>query len=131
MKFIVLALAAIIICSCNPMQRLNIINKSNGDAEVIWEIKEDSLLQSPLFISNSKKVKFHLKNKAPYNKVTLSVGKSSWSPHNVYEFSNDLESLSLQWNSHSLKLSSADSIARFLSMRRRGLDKSKIYLILK
>ncbi|MBA2329937.1 MAG: hypothetical protein H0V91_09985, partial [Flavisolibacter sp.] len=67
MKILLLIAVTVFICSCDPMRRINIKNQSNDEAVVIWQIHEDSVLTSPLFIGNDPEVKYTLKQDPPYN----------------------------------------------------------------
>jgi hypothetical protein len=125
MKIILFFLAVIILPSCDPMRRIYIKNNSNGDAEVTWIIKEDSILSSPLFISNNPEVKFHLAPK-PNKVINMSCGIGEWSIEALDNFVDDLESLELKWVGGAIKMTNVDSIKNFLYNRRIGLDHGTI-----
>ena len=127
MKIILFCLTVIFLLSCDPMRRIQMANYSNGDAEIIWTIKEDSILNSPLFISVNPEVRFHL---APTSKkaINLSCGIGEWSISALNEFTDDLESLELKWVGGSIKMTNTDSIRNFLLNRRMGLDHGTIMI---
>jgi hypothetical protein len=102
-------------------------NHSNEDAEIIWTIKEDSIQNSPLFISVNQEVRFHL---APTSKkaINLSCGIGEWSISSLNEFTDDLESLELKWMGGTIKMTNTDSIRNFLLNRRMGLDHGTIMI---
>lgn len=117
-----------IVVACDPMRRIRMKNFSDDAAHITWTIKEDSIKISPLFISNSQKVRFDLGVQPPYNYINLSVGVGQWTRLFLNNFVDDLESLELGWKYGNLKLTDADSIKNFLSYRRMGLGKRKIII---
>lgn len=119
------------VVGCHSSRRINLINKTNGDVEMEWVIDEDSLLQSKLYISNSDTVKFSLPNKKPHNKIKMSFGSGTWTPKEVKNFTDDLHSFYLKWDTSFIKLDSSQQIMKFLLARRRGMDNSQINIILK
>jgi hypothetical protein len=124
----------IMLCSvtgCDPMRRINMINKSDGDAEILWVIKKDSIMKSRFFISNSDSVNILLKNKKPYHLAKMSFGTGSWSEAFLSGFADDLESMEIHAVSGNIKLDSAGEIKEFLSVRRRSVDNSKIRIVIK
>jgi hypothetical protein len=125
MKIILFFLAGTILLSCDPMRRIYIQNLSDGDAEIIWKIKEDSILCSPLFISNNPEVKFHLAPE-PKKAINMSCGVGEWSMRALNEFTDDLESIELKWVGGTIKMNDADSIRSFLFNRRTGLNHGTI-----
>lgn len=117
--------------ACHSSRRINVLNKTGGDAEIVWVIKEDSLHRSKLYISNSDTVRFTLLNKAPYNKMKMSFGEGNWSPKELKNFTDDLLYLKLKWDAGFIKLDSSQRIMDFLLIRRAGLDNSQINIVLK
>lgn len=125
MKIILLLIAGVILLSCDPMRRIHIENLSNKEAEIIWKIKEDSILCSPLFISNNPEVKFILAPE-PGKVINMSCGIGEWSIKALNEFADDLESVELKWVGGTIKMTNIDSIRSFLFNRRMGLDHGTI-----
>lgn len=125
MKIILFFLAGTMLLSCDPMRRIYVQNNSDENAEIIWKIKEDSILCSPLFISNNPEVKFLLAPN-PDKTINLSCGVGEWNQKALTEFVDDLESLELKWIGGCIKMTNQDSIRNFLSYRRTGLDKGTI-----
>lgn len=125
MKIILIFIAGLFLLSCDPMRRIHIENYSDEEAEIIWKIKEDSILCSPLFISDNPEVKFLLypmSNKA----INMSCGVGEWSVLALGEFADDLESIELKWVGGAIKMTNPDSIHSFLLNRRMGLDHGTI-----
>lgn len=125
MKIILFFIAGIFLLSCDPMRRIHIENYSNEEAEIIWKIKEDSILCSPLFISNNPEVKFLLPAK-PQKAINMSCGVGEWSIQSLNGFADDLESIELKWIGGAIKMTNSDSIRNFLLNRRMGLDHGTI-----
>ena len=129
-KYIIL-LAVFVLTSCHAARRLKMENKSGDMAEIIWVLKKDSLTQSKLFVSNSDTVRFSLHNRAPHNKLKMTMGVGSWTPSILTNFADDLKSVLIKWNSGFIKLDSTTQIVDFLSLRRRGMDNSQINIVVK
>lgn len=106
-------------------------NKSGGEAEITWILKEDSLAKSRLFISNSDTVRYTLHNKTPHNKLKMSFGVGSWTPAELLNFADDLMSFQIKWDSGFIKIDSTTQIVDFLRLRRRGMDNSQISIVVK
>jgi hypothetical protein len=117
--------------SCDPMRRINMVNKSSKDAEVVWVIKKDSVIKSPFFISNSDSVVFQLKNDKPYHIAKMSFGSGAWSSAQLDNLIDDLKGMEIHAASGNIRLDSAADIKSFLALRRTGLDKSKIKIVVK
>src|SRR2546423_9433957 len=112
--------------SCDPMRRIDMINSSGQDAEIIWTLKDmDSLYKSPFFLSNSKKVKFKLKSSRPYKEINMSFGSGIWTKEALDSITSRLDSLEIRSSSGILKFGSEDMNA-YLGERRRGFGKRKI-----
>ena len=107
------------------MRRIHIENQSDEEAEIIWKIKEDSILSSPLFISINPEVKFSLPPN-PNEDINMSCGVGEWSIKALNEFADDLESIELKWVGGTIKMTNADTIRSFLFNRRMGLDHGTI-----
>ena len=105
-------------------------NTGSGEADIIWIIKEDSAKVSPLFLSNSLEVSFHLKNNKPLHEVRLSCGVGNWSVAAIKNFVDDLESLTVIKGTDSLKFRSEEDIFTYLRDNRKGLTKRKIYILI-
>ena len=106
-------------------------NQTGEKAEVIWELKEDSIHSSPLFASNSKEVSFTLTPEGPGNYINLSCGVGKWTPKDVEALADDLESLTIRWNKGEIRLDSTNKIIDYLMPRRKGADGAKIVILLK
>lgn len=130
MKYLILVLVfgCSIVISCDPMRRINMTNSTDQKAEIIWHIKEDSIHSSPLFISNTKEMKFELLPDKPGNRIRLSAGVGNWTPAELKNFVDDLDSVIIRHSGGEIKLTSEDAIADYLMKRRKGLDRGKIEL---
>jgi hypothetical protein len=126
--FFLCALASML-CSCDPLRRLQMKNQGSGDAEFIWKLKEhDSLHRNPFFMSNSDIVEFKLKNTKPHNFVNMSFGIGSWTPEYLNQLSQTIESVIIKSTADSMKLNSSAEIFDYLFKHRKGIGKKKIVL---
>jgi hypothetical protein len=132
MKYCILALTVsmLFLMACNSMRRIRMENYSGEEASISWVIKEDSLHQSKLFMSNSDTVRFTLQAKRPYNKIKMSVGVGNWRPAVLSDFVDDLECLEIKWKGGTIKLDTT-AIYDYLVIRRQGMDNSQIRIQLK
>ena len=129
MKYSVIFLLTAIyfLSGCSPFRKINMRNRSGGNVEFTWTIKEaDSLFNNPFFISNSRTVKFELKPEAPYNEVKMSFGVGSWPRDSLALLTNSLESLEIKTPSSTIQLNSPEEIYAFLFPRRKGIGNRKI-----
>ena len=116
---------SILLLACNSMRRIRMENNSSEEALITWVIKEDSVNQSKLYLSNSKTVSFTLQPKKPYDKIKMSVGTGTWTPAVLTDFVDDLETLEIKCKTGTIKLDST-KIFDYLVIRRRGMDNSQI-----
>ncbi|HVG15728.1 MAG TPA: hypothetical protein VM935_12230 [Chitinophagaceae bacterium] len=121
----------LVLIACSPSRQIKFENKTEGPAEMVWVLKEDSLTRSRLFVSNSDTVRFSLHNNKPRNKLRMSFGQGSWTHKELLNFADDLEALQLKWNAGFIKLDSTSKIMDFLSIRRKGIDNSQISIVVK
>ena len=133
MKFIFpfLIIVSLLLTGCDPLRRINMKNRSGGEAMIIWTIKTDSINSSPFFLSSDTEVKFELKAEKPQNEIYMSFGVGTWTPTVLNKLVDDLESLVIRWNHHELKIESEDGIKNFLMPRRKGLGKRKIEITIR
>jgi hypothetical protein len=106
-------------------------NETSSEAEITWFIKEDSILSSPFFISNSREVKFSIPAANEAKKIKMSFGIGSWSVPVVTNLVDDLDSVKLEWDNKVIVLSTEEDMRSWLMARRRSLDKSKIHINLR
>ena len=130
MKYFCLGISILFLLSCDPSRRINMRNKSNNNAEVIFKLKEDSAKTSPFFISNSTRVDFNLKNKKPQNFASMSFGIGKWTEASIKNIANDLESFEIKHTKDSMLLTTEDQIAKYFFAKRKGTFKSRIEIIL-
>lgn len=121
-----LLFSCMIVSSCDPMRRINMRNHTSGEAEITWKIKEDSIHSSPFFISSDKEQKFKLDSKKPGNAIFMSAGIGTWTPKELRNLVDDLESMVIRWDKGEIKLESEEEIFQFLLSRRKGIGKDKI-----
>jgi len=91
----------------------------------IWRLNEDSLMNNPFLLSNSKKLEFTLyppKVKA----IKMSFGEGNWSPKNVQKLIGFLESFEIISPSQHIKIDSLPMLKDFLLARRRGIGGARI-----
>ncbi len=130
MRYFCLVISILFLLSCDPSRRINMRNKSNNDAEVIFKLKEDSAKTSPFFISNSTRVDFNLKNKKPQNFASMSFGLGRWTEASIKNIADDLESFEIKHTKDSMLLTTEDQIAKYFFAKRKGTFKSRIEIIL-
>ena len=130
MKYFSLIIPVLFLLSCDPSRRINMQNKSNNDAEVIFKLKEDSAKTSPFFISNSVKINFNLKNKKPHHRAAMSFGLGKWTKASIKNIADDLESFEIKHTKDSMLLTAEDQIAKYFFAKRKGTFKSRIEIIL-
>jgi hypothetical protein len=106
-------------------------NNTDQDIEITWSIKEDSILVSPFFLSNSKETTFKLLPQSPYNRVFMSCGIGTWTPQAVQELTNDLDSVVIIHKGGIIRLDTDEEIKNFLFPRRRGFERDKIRIEIK
>jgi hypothetical protein len=116
--------------ACDPMRRIHMRNQSAGPAEITWFIMEDSINVSPLFYSNTRKVNYSLSPDKPGNHIPLSLGLGNWTSRTLMEVADDLDSVEIRSQTGRLVLNNPEAIVQFLLPRRKGLDKSKIHIVI-
>lgn len=131
MKYILAILLIATITSCDPMRRINFRNASDKEAEISWKIKEDSIRNSPFYISNSDEETYTLKPQKPYNEIKMSFGIGTWTPADVKKVVDDLEWIKIKSASGTIQLSSQEDLLQFLTARRRGLAYRKIVVVVR
>ena len=112
--------------SCDPNRRLNLRNYSDGNVEIMWKIKEDSLHKSPFFIESDKELRFVLSPAKPGNIILMSAGIGTWTPKFLRSVVDDLESMTIRYKNQEILLDSEEEIFQYLLARRRGIGKDKI-----
>lgn len=115
---------------CDPSRRIEMKNRSNDSAEVIWRVKEDSIGFNPFNISNSQELKFKL---PPHGRsdIKLSFGVGTWSPSEVEKVINGVESLEIISSTYKMKIDSLPLLRDYLLARRKGFGGSKIQIVIK
>ncbi|MBD0332116.1 MAG: hypothetical protein ICV66_05630 [Chitinophagaceae bacterium] len=129
MKYIVFV-SIVCFVACDPARRIHMKNKTGDDAEITWQLKDDSAKLNPLFISNSTEVKFQLKPVAPHNEAKMSFGIGSWTRQVLNNFVDDLEFLEIKSKQDSIKLTTEKEIKDYLLAHRRGLGKTLIRIFI-
>jgi|GEM_PF-924401 len=129
-QLLLVCLALSSVAGCDPARRINMKNNSAQDAEIIWMLKTDSLLNSPFFMNNAAEVRFVLKPKAPFNEVRLSLGHGSWSPSDFKAVFEDVDSLIIRSHHGTIRLATSE-LKAFLWSRRSGVDKGDINIVIK
>jgi hypothetical protein len=131
MKILLIFTLVALVCSCDPMRRINIKNHSNEDAEVIWQIHEDSLLKSPLYIGNDPEVKYQLKQQPPYNVIKIPFGYGRWTTEYIKSIADDIKELIVIKGSDTSHYNSTAQIWQYLEERKKGLGKKRIEILIK
>lgn len=128
---ILIVVLTCLIWNCSPLRKINMKNRSGGDVEITWTLKDvDSIYTSPFFISNSRVVKFKLQPEAPYNTVKMSFGMGSWPKDTLQMITSKLESLEIKSANGTILLDSSDKIFSFLYHRRKGIGHRKIEILI-
>ncbi len=97
---------------------------------ILWTIKQDSINSSPFFISNSRDVSFTLTPNAPGNRIKMSFGSGTWHTKQLKNLIDDLDSLVISSKAGSHSYTTEKEIKNFLLPRRKGIDKSKIDILI-
>lgn len=122
-------LEVIALLSCNPVRRIDMKNESADTAEVIWTLNEDSLINNPFLISNSKELKFSLYS--PKRKeIKMSFGPGNWSPGEVDKLVGHLTSLEIISATQRIKIDSLPLLRQFLLARRKGVGGARIEILI-
>ena len=120
-------IVAAILVSCDPVRRIDIKNNTADSAEVIWTLNEDSLMNNPFLISNSKELKFTLH--PPNNSIKMSFGTGSWTPSEVQKLIRHLISLEIISSTQRIKIDSLPLLKEFLLARRKGIGGARIEIV--
>ena len=122
-------LVIIAMFSCDPVRRIDMKNQSNDTAYVIWTLNEDSLMNNPFLISNSKQLKFDLYH--PKRKeIKMSFGPGNWSPKEVQKLVGHLTSLEIISSTQRIRIDSLPLLREFLLARRKGVGGARIEIVI-
>lgn len=130
MRYALLLLMVLGLLSCDPMRRIEMINKTGADASVVWTLKTDSAIKSPLFINSATEVKFEFKKGAKEKEVNLSAGVGNWTFNELNNFCDDLEKLEIKTADNNQIFTGTTEIRNFLGALRKGIGKRVIRMIL-
>lgn len=122
-------LVAAALLSCDPSRRIEMTNRTNDTAEVVWKSKEDSIGFNPFVLNNKKKLSFVLpphKNTA----VKLSFGLGPWTPEEVEKAIHRLDYFEINAAGKTFRIDSLPQLKDYLLARRKGIDKSKIEIVI-
>lgn len=120
-------LSILLLAACNPMRRIDMLNRSGADMKITWKLKErDSIYSSPFYYSNSDEIEFKLKPEAPYNTIKMTFGVGRWSRDTLRVISDQLESLEIESVRGKILLNTPDDIYNYLVQRRKGIGNRKI-----
>jgi hypothetical protein len=108
------------------MKRINMKNTAGSEASISFYIREDSIHSSPVFLSNSKEMTFHLP--VDHKAIHLSCGVGMWTPKALNAFTDDLDSIVIRSKGQVLRLTDSAKMNAYLLQYRRGLDRGKINL---
>ena len=115
--------------SCDPVRRIDVKNQSSDTAHVIWTLNEDSLMNNPFLISNSKELKFALYS-PKREEIKMSFGPGNWSPKEVQKLVGHLTSLEIISATQRIKIDSLPLLKDFLLARRRGVGGARIEIVI-
>ena len=129
---LIIVISFLLLAACNPMRRIDMLNRSGSDMKITWKLKErDSIYTSPFFYSGSDEVEFKLKPEAPYNTVKMTFGVGRWSRDTLRVISDQLESLEIESGRGKILLNTPDDIYNYLVQRRKGIGNRKIQILVK
>ena len=118
---------AMLSLSCDPVRRIEMKNNTADSAQIIWTLNEDSLMNNPFLLSNSKELKFVLY--PPKNEIKMSFGAGSWTPTEVQKLMGHLVSLEIISSSQRIKIDSLPLLKEFLLARRKGVGGARIEIV--
>lgn len=124
-----LLLGIIALFSCDPVRRIDLKNESADTAHVIWTLNEDSLINNPFLISNSKELKFALYS-PKREEIKMSFGAGSWTPTEVNRLVGNLTSLEIISATQRIKIDSLPLLKEFLLARRKGVGGARIEIVI-
>lgn len=132
MKCICFTLYALVLfsllTSCSPLRRINMLNTTTDTAKITWELNEDSLMNNPFLLNNSKKLEFKLLP-GKKNQIQMSFGEGNWTKAEVQKLTSNLESFEIESKNNKLKIESPEAIRDFLIIRRKAFNK-KIEIVI-
>jgi hypothetical protein len=125
----ILLLGLIILSSCDSVRRIDMKNYSSDTAKVIWNLNEDSLMNNPFLLSNSKQLMFDL-HPPKRNQIKMSFGPGGWSPKEVEKLVGHLKSLEIISATQRIKIDSLPLLKEFLLARRKGIGGMRIEIVI-
>lgn len=115
-------------CSCSPVRRIDMKNAGTDTVEFIWTMNEDSLVNNPFMLSNSKELKFTL-YPPKRSQIKISFGPGNWSPSEVQKLVGHLESLEIKSAAKRIRIDSLPLLKEFLLARRKGVGGARIEIV--
>ncbi len=125
-KILIAIVLFFLITACNPVRRIDMQNNSGHEAEIVFTIKEDSILNSPFYMSNATELRLPLKTEHPYNLVKMTFGEGPWTDSFLVDITDDLETMEIKTASRTITLNTPADIEKFLMARRKGITRRKI-----
>lgn len=114
---------------CNPVRLITMTNKTVDTVGIVWTLNEDSLMNNPFLLSNSKKLKFTL-YPPKSTEIKMSFGPGAWKPKDVEKLAGYLESLEITSSRQKIKIDSLPLLKDFLLARRKGIGDAKIEIVI-
>src|SRR5829696_350130 len=124
-----LILGEVFLSSCDPVRRIDMKNESADTAEIIWTLNEDSLMNNPFLLTNSKELKFSLTT-SKTKEIKMSFGSGGWSPKEVEKLVGHLVSLEIISATQRIKIDSLPLLRDFLLARRKGVGGARIEILI-
>ena len=124
-----LILGVVALFSCDPVRRIDMKNLGVDTAHIIWTLNEDSLMNNPFLLSNSKELKFDL-YPPKRKKINMSFGPGNWSPKEVQKLVGHLTSLEIISGTQHIKIDSMPRLRDFLLARRKGIGGARIEIVI-
>lgn len=117
-----------VLVGCDPVRRIDMVNKTADTVRFVWKLNEDSLMFNPFLLSNSKELSFTL---APpkTTAIKMSFGEGSWSLRDVQKLVGFLTSFEIKSPSRQVKIDSLPMLKDFLLSRRKGIGKARIEIV--
>ena len=122
-----LLLIQTVLLGCDPVRRIDMVNKTTDTVQFTWKLNEDSLMYNPFLLSNSKDLSFTL-TPPKLTAIKMSFGQGSWTPGEVQKLVGFLTSFQIKSSSQKLKIDSLPLLKDFLLARRKGLGGARIQI---
>lgn len=117
-----------VLTGCDPLRRIDMVNRTADTVRFTWKLNEDSLMYNPFLLSNSKELSFTL---APpkTTAIKMSFGEGRWTQRDVQKLVGFLTSFAIESPSQKVKIDSLPLLKEFLLSRRKGIGQARIEIV--